>query len=174
MPGGLLPCSVDCGSLECLPQRPRVGQTAAAWIDAAGNRSGLTRNLERIVAVEQDRRRTGEPTLLGILLGGDHRQFELNGCEADVIESRPKQECRRLLVRAVRHYQQFHVHRFMLRPVRDAAPALAAYGAQNHAPYRVHRGTAATALVVDRFTGHLMVGMEQGLGEQVADMAAPH
>src|SRR5665647_3073522 len=106
-------------------------------IDAAGIRRALPRNAERVDTVDKDGWRTNKPSLLRLLLTGNHGRTDRLRRRADPIESQAQHRQGDRFVRTVRHDKKLHIH--------SAHPAPAE-------PHRKHGFAGAKARIDERTT----------------------
>src|SRR5665647_1389327 len=89
-------------------------------IDAAGIRRALPRNAERVDTVDKDGWRTNKPSLLRLLLTGNHGRTDRLRRQADPIESQAQHRQGDRFVRTVRHDKKLHIHSAHLAPLKPA------------------------------------------------------
>jgi len=69
---------------------------------------------------------TNKPTLLRLLLTGNHGRTDRQSCQADTIESQAQHRQDDRFVRTVRHDKKLHIHNAHLAPLKPSQePGLA-------------------------------------------------
>ena len=103
---------------------------AASRISPAGHSSGSgtapSRGtpwpglVPRVDAVDEDGWRTNKPTLLRLLLTGNHGRTDRLRSQADPIESQAQHRQGHRFVRTVRHDKELHIHNAHLAPLKPS------------------------------------------------------
>jgi hypothetical protein len=111
---------IPCGSqgADEVTQRWHTRQTCRGGIDAAGKRRALPGNTERVDAVEEESGRTNKPSLLRLLLTGNHGDADGLRCQAHAIERQAQHRDGDGLVRTIRHDEDLNNHITHLAPQR--------------------------------------------------------